>query len=540
MTNPFVRKTTRRAAAAAALMAAIALPARADVTASEVWGQWKEYFQGFGYSVDATETPTADGIRITDFTMSMPIRMPPAEDDESGDTAGDSTADSAGDDEVREGTFAMTMGEMTLTDVGDGSVDITMPEVTPLTIRVTAPDEDPVEIVLDYTTSNFVMKATGTPDATDYTYAADLLKMALVSVLAEGEVQDLGTADLSFTGLSGTSSMTTGDMTSFDQDMRAEGMSYTIDFTNPDPVEGGTFQMSGQSSDLTMTGGGSVPEDIDPMDMSAALTAGYSVTGGFDYGAGSSTISVRQGEEAFDMRSTSEGGSLEVTLDETGVAYDVASREATVDASGSDIPFPVSVKIAEMGFGLLMPLLSGDEDQEFGLSLVLAGLELPEMLWMGADPQGKLPHDPLTLRLDLSGMGRLFVNLMDEEEMTQLGQTGGMPGAVESLRLNELVVEGAGAKVQATADLDVDNEAMSPLGPFPNVFGSADLQLTGVKALLSTLSEMGLIPAGQAMMISGMASELGEQASGPDDLTARVVLGEDGALSVNGKPIPLQ
>lgn len=510
------RPGVSRALSAAACLVAVAVPARADLTADQVWDQWRGYMESFGYDVTADTSTTGNSLTVDNMTMVM--NLPEAE---------------------KGGTFRMSWGTMTLTSMPDGSVDVGLPASFPVVVRVEPTGEPAVDLALTYATRDFAMKATGTPEDTVYTYSAGGLGITLDSVMSDGQPMEV-TAQADLTGISGVSSLDTAAGFSADQTFDAESVSYAFAFTSPDPAEPGSMSLTGTATGLNFEGSMAVPEGMDIEDMAAALTAGYAMAGTFTYQSGQSDMTVDDAGEAFAMSSTTGTGTAKIAMDKDGFVYDVRGTDAQINVTGDSIPFPVDIAAGEIGLDIAMPLSRSDELQTFGAGLTLADIKLPEMIWGMFDPTGGLPHDPVTVRLDLSGVGRLFVDLTDEAQMSQLGATGGLPGEVQSLKLEELLVSGLGARIAATADLDVDNNAMSPLGPFPNVFGVANIQLNGVKGLIEKLSGMGLLPPGQAMMASAMISELGKPGSGPDDLSADLELTPNGALTVNGKPIPLQ
>ena len=58
--------------------------------------------------------------------------------------------------------------------------------------------------------------------------------------------------------------------------------------------------------------------------------------------------------------------------------------------------------------------------------------------------------------------------------------------------------------------------------------------------LINKLGQMGLIPGPQAMMTAGMIQQLGKIESGPDDVSAKIELSQEGAVTINGNALPLR
>jgi hypothetical protein len=194
-----------------------------------------------------------------------------------------------------------------------------------------------------------------------------------------------------------------------------------------------------------------------------------------------------------------------------------------------------------MGVGFSIPVIAGAQEQPFSASVTITDLAVPEPLWMMADPTNELSHEPVTLEASFSGKTRLFVDIMNERAMSQLDRTGGAPGELTALVLEQLRLKAAGATVEATANFDIDNTKVFPLNPtLPAVGGVADIRLEGVTTLLGTLGQMGLIPMQQVMIGSGMIQQLGQPGPGADEYSATIEITPAGALSVNGMPMPLQ
>lgn len=517
MTTPFFKRCFG-GVSAAAIFAGVASPGLA-ITPEELWTQWQTYLTSSGYEITATESGSGDSLTVRDIEMTMEM---PAEDD--------TTA-----------TVTMSLGEYTFDAQDDGSVAVLVPESQTLDLRIEAPGEDPVDITLVQTATGFSMTARGTAEDTEYTYAADSLGLEMTRLLQGGTAVEPGRAELAVTGVAGTTGVDmAGGRITVAQTLSATGLTYALDLADPEPEGTGTLSMNGRMEGISFTGGGTVPEGVDMADMAAAIEAGYTVDATLGYTAGAAALAFRDGTETFDYRSTSEGGSFAVRLDAARLVYQALGSVVTISASGAEMPFPLDLSAEELGFRFAVPLDETEAAQPFSAALTLREIALPDQIWAMADPSDGLPHDPLTVEIALSGTGRLFVNLMDQAEMEQLAETGGVPGELETLKLDTLTLRGAGAEIGATADLEVDNEAASPFGAGPNVWGTANIRMQGVQGLLNTLSQMGLVPPAQAMMAAGMISQLGRPVSGPDDLEADVELSEEGELSVNGRPMPLR
>ena len=509
--------------ATGAIIAAMSGPALADVTPSDVFAQWTQYADAFGYQSLSEPEMQGDNLFWPEFSMSMEI---PADPD----------ADMTG------GILTLTMENVAMTERGDGTVAIEVPESSTMTVVGDGFNGEDFTLTATLTAEGYDMVASGTPD--DITYEFDSVRIGISLDEFDGKNGTFptpGEMSVILEGMEGQSRVTSAGLIQAMQDFSIVKVTYNIDVTSPKPDEPGFFKWIGESRGITSTASGTFPPDMDMTDMVAAIEAGYAVDAQMKYTGGNSVMDFSDDETSFKLSTISEGGTFDIAMSAAGMTYDFLVNQLNFTAEGSDIPFPIRSGMAAFGLGISVPLMASDTDQTFGASLTLTEVELPPEVWMMADPGNALPHDPVTAELDVSGVGKLFVDLMDEEEMSTLGMTGGVPGEVSKLVIEKLLISAAGATIAADADLDVDNSAQSIFDPdMPAFGGTANLRLTGVTGLIDKLSQMGLIPPGPAMMASGMAKQLGKVETGPDDLSADVVLTKEGSLTVNGNPIPLQ
>ncbi|NRB04083.1 MAG: hypothetical protein HRU30_12555, partial [Rhodobacteraceae bacterium] len=106
-----------RLTAASLSFVLLSTTAHADVSANDVWSDWKSYLADLGYSVSAEESQTSGQVTVTDLSVELV----------------DDATDGAG-------TVTMTFPQIVFSETGDGSVDIQLPEVT--TFVIDGQDED--------------------------------------------------------------------------------------------------------------------------------------------------------------------------------------------------------------------------------------------------------------------------------------------------------------------------------------------------------------------------------------------------------------
>ena len=503
---------SRTLAASTALASLLAVtPAFAEVTPAQVWNDFKGYMQGFGYAVTATESPTGSGLSVTDITMG--VTLP-----EGG------------------GGVSLSMDEVTFTDLGDGSVEVGFPPVMPIVMNIKDGSDD-VRLVLDYGTTGLSMIVSGEPTNMTYTYTAPRMSMVLSELVVDGEEigRDKASIDIVMEGVSGNSVVTTGNLRNITQAMTMAAVRYTMSFNNPD--EGSDGSLSGSMANLRFEGTNALPLEMDSTDMAAMLAAGFDVDGVLSYENGSFTLSGSDGGDTFNASGSSATADIGFAMGAGGMAYGVGGTGARLQMMGGDIPFPVSFEMEETGFDFLIPVTASDEEQDFAAGLTLSGFTMADLLWNIFDPAQVLPRDPATVAIDLTGKARLFLDLLDEEAMTEAGMSDDIPGELNALTINSLNVSAAGAQITGTGDFTFDNTDLETFDGLPRPIGGVDLRVAGANGLIDKLIQMGFVGEEEAMGARMMMSMFGVPGDAPDTLNSKLEINEQGHILANGMRI---
>lgn len=495
--------------AAASFISITGQAAFADVTAQQVWDDWQTYMQDFGYTIEAQETDTGGGLTVSDIQMVFPI--------------------------PEEGADVMiSVAEMTLTDRGDGTVEISVPEVLPMVIKVGGDDAEEVEVTLDYTTQGFEMIVAGDAQNMTYTYSADLLGIVLGNIVAEGETLDIGTAKAEIADMQGVTEMRIGNLRTTAQTLSSGAFSYEMDFKDPEGT-GGRMVMSGGSDSIEMQATTSIPADMDMTDMAAALQAGFAVEGGYEFGPGSMNINFNDAGSSFQGNSKSDGGTFSIAMDSDRLRYGATTGNVAMEFAGSDIPFPIALAMSAAGFDLTMPVSQSDDAQDFAVSFNLTDFTMSDMIWGIFDPAGQLPRDPATVAAAMSGKVRLLIDLLDPAQMESVEGGEVMPGELLSVTLSELLVRAAGAELTGSGDVEIDNDDMTSYDGMPKPVGTVNLRLVGANALLDKLVEMGFVSDDDAMGARMMMGLFAVPGDGDDTLTSEIQFTDEGQVLANGQ-----
>ncbi|MEL7099287.1 MAG: DUF2125 domain-containing protein [Pseudomonadota bacterium] len=494
---------------------ALASPAFADVTADDIWSDWKAYMSTFGYEMTGTESRAGDTLTVSAATMSIDM--------------------STEDEPV--GIMTVSMPALTFTENGDGSVTVGMPGASEIVFESAPGAPETVRAVISYEQPGFSMTASGEPENVKYVYSADSLTMALTSFTVDGETlpPEAITAEMALQQISGETSLQTGDLRSYDQSFSAGGFNLTFDFAAPDGAESGKIRMT--AGGMTFAGVSAIPAEMGQDEVIEALRAGFNFDGTFGLTNSQTQVAIT-GPDAFTSNTSSATTGVRVAMGaESGLVYDISNSGVSLNMLLPDLPIPVTAEWASSVFKLGLPVLKSDDPQSFGLTIELNELVVADTLWGMIDPAGQLPRDPATLQVSLDGMAKLLFDYLDPAEQSAIVSSGAMPAELQSVALSNLVLRVAGAALTGNGAFDV-TPGMSPIfGPLGTPVGKVDLQLEGGNGLMDTLVAMGLLPEEQAMGARMMLGLFARPGDGPDTLTSSIEINADGHILANGQRI---
>lgn len=498
----------RPALSATALLLLSAAPAFAQVTAQQVWDDWKAQMSMYGEAGLTIGSETYEGgvLTVTDLGFDMT--------DEDG------------------GTASGVLPELVLTENGDGTVSVSMSEEYPIRIFTPADAEtgEPAsDASLALRQSGLVLTVSGEPGALVYDLQASRYAIELDSVVQDG-AEVPAEFVVALNDLSGTYTSTTGAMRDITYDLAAASMDLLIDATSPE--DGSQFMLSGKVDGITTQATMTMPTDpaADPEMM---VMNGMAMDGGYTTAGGSYMFEFTDASGLTNGTLTSGGSSLDFAFSKDAMSYRSNATAIDLQATSAQMPLPISVQVAEMGATFEMPLAKSDTAAPWAMGVNLSGLAIDEQLWTMFDPQGMLSHDPATVNVDLTGTAKVLFDVLDPAQAEAMAAAP-MPVEIESANLNSLEIAFGGASVTGTGAFTFDNTDMTTFPGMPRPTGAVDLQLNGVNKLIDSLIAMGLIPEEQAMgprMMLGMFTT----AVGDDQLTSRIEVTPDGALLANGQ-----
>lgn len=493
-----------RATLAVATLAVAATPASADLSAQDVWNKWQSVAGDAGQTISVASENYANGVlTLSGVTMSM------------------ATPD---------GQMTGSLGDVVMTEQGDGSVSLTMAEEFPFRVTGTDADGGAFEMGMTMRQAGMSMVASGDPDAMSYAFAAPLMEMEMSEFNVDGEEIDFGMS-LAMNGTSGTYAMTGTDTLAADSNVVIGGLAMSMEVN--DPGENVDFSLNLTMEDIASTSTGTLSPFAAGQDLASLLRAGFTSEGQATMGTTAYSITVNDPDTQFTLEGTTATGAIDFAMNEDGIRYGGGNSDIAMTLQVLSLPFPpVSLGIAESSGEVRMPLIQTDEPKDFGMKIGLRGLTLSETAWAMFDPTGGLPRDPANLTIDISGLGKWNVDIANPEAAAALEGSGGMPGVVEKVDINALALSLLGAELTGSGAFAFNNT-----GPIPMPSGILDLQLVGANGLIDTLIAAGLMPEEQAMgarMMLGLFARPGE---GADSLVSTIELMEDGSVLANGQRI---
>lgn len=478
----------------------------ADVTAQQVWNDWKAYLEDFGYQVTAQETKTGGVLTLTDITMTMQ-----AEDAQQSTTA--------------------VIPQIVFAELGNGAVSMGMPRRSELAFTVKVEDEVDAKGIIVLSQEGFNTTVTGEIGDLVFDMKADRFDMSVQDMVVDGKPIDFGAAKVSFLDSEGRSTMQVGNKRLFEQSVTAAKITYDLEFTDPDDANG-KIKMMGSADGFEMSSNGTLPVQVsNANNLSAMLAAGLQLDFNMGYATSESQFEFTESADTLTGQSSSRGGALTVNMQPEHVQYSGESSGITSTFTGSQMPVPMEFGLDKAQFALKFPVSPSEEDQDFALGMKFAGLTVSELIWAMLDGQNKLPHDPATIGFDLTGKALLNEPLLDEKALA----SSEAPGEIRQLSIKDLIVDAVGAKLTGFGDFTFDNTDMTTFDGFPRPEGALNLTLKGGNTLLDRLVEMGILPEEQAMGARMMLGLFAVAGAGEDTLNSTIEVNYKGHVLANGQ-----
>ncbi len=494
--------TTRSAVCLAALLAGGM--AHADVTAQQVWDDWKSQMMLYGedgLSIGAEETSSGT-VTVRDVNVRF------------------------SDDEV---TVDTALGDLMFNEQSDGTVRVTMVDSYPITIT----GADGVIVNIEVTQSDLEMIVSGDPDAMDFALTADQYKIALVDVV-DGDVTFTGDASLSANDISGSYQTALGDMRETTYDFTVGLLDLLVDIQIPGG-NGEYVTAAAKYNNMAADGVVVMPLEADFENPDDLFKNGFGVTGGYVIESADFVVDMNAEGDQIAASGTNGEATFTVEMNNQILAYDAGVADLAINMQIPDFPLPIDISLAQYGVGLTMPTGQSDEATDFGFSLDLVDLAISDNLWGLFDPSAVLSREPATIQLAIAGKAKALIDMFDPDPEAMMANAE-MPYELESATIETLNIAVAGAQIVGEGDFTFDNSDMTTFAPMPAPDGEAKIEITGLNALLDDLVAAGLVPQDQVMgprMMMGMFM----RNTGDDQMETTLEVSPNGEVKVNGNRV---
>jgi hypothetical protein len=492
----------RSAVCTAALITGTA--AHADLTAAQVWDDWKAQLELYGEDtlfIGAEETSSGT-VTVRDLAMIF------SEDDV---------------------TVKTVIGDINFNEQADGSVRITMDERFPMTIS--GPDGVVVTIVM--TQSNLETIVSGSPELMEYDLTADSYAIAFQDVV-DGDLTITGDAKLTATDMAASYSVATGETREISSSGAIGMIDLLVDFQIPGD-NGEYVTAAAKINNMRTQSAVSMPLTADFGNPDDLFANGFSVAGGYIIDSADYVFDINaEGDQASGSVST---GAVTLTgeLNSKAMGYDSQTLDIAVSVQSGALPMQIDLTMAEYGTGFRVPVGKTDAPADFGFKFDLIDLVVGDALWNLFDPNNVLPRDPATLQIALSGKAKALIDMLDPSQAAIFESTE-VPFELSSVSLDTLKIMAAGALFTGTGAFTFDNDDTQTFAPLPRPEGDASFEITGLNKLLDNLVTMGLVPEQDVMGPRMMMGMFG-RATGDDQMAIDVVVAPDGQVNINGNRV---
>ncbi len=254
--------------------------AMADVTALQVWDDWRSLMARTGAQV-GFEQSSSDGIlTINNFTFAPKPR---------------------GNDAATE----INLGSLVFQEQNDGSVLILLPTDAPIVVT-----RDNDKIILNQSHKDLSLVVSGAPKDLTYSYKAATLSLALVELMVAGEKVSGATADVTLSDLNGTTHSRDAYLKDVTHDATIGALTYTLDIN---PVgEDTKFSSQGSVTELKNSLSVAIPEDIETLKLQGALNAGLRALGRTSYGTIAANFTMTEKGDVTNASVSTENGVLDM------------------------------------------------------------------------------------------------------------------------------------------------------------------------------------------------------------------------------------
>ncbi len=252
----------------------------ADVTAQQVWNDWRTLMSGTGAQI-GFEQSASDGIlAINNLSLT--------------------TTSHSGNAPTQ-----INLGSVVFQEQNDGTVLVLLPTDAPIVVT-----KGTDKFTLNQTHNDLSLVVSGAPKNMTYTYKAAALSLTLVEMIIAGQELADASAEMTLSALNGITQTRNADLKAATQDMSIGALSYTLKIN--DPHEGIQASSQGSATDLKSSFDVAIPENIDDITLQGALNAGLKAISKISYGTVAADFNLTENGEVTKVSASSENGTFDM------------------------------------------------------------------------------------------------------------------------------------------------------------------------------------------------------------------------------------
>lgn len=411
------------------------------------------------------------------------------------------------------GKSSLIMDFVRASEIGNGQVSVTYPEKQTMTMMPAKDGGSPVRVEILLDGMQHIISGSAAARQHDY-------KATKISYNVATEDTDF-TMNISLNSVQGSQLGTGENIRHYSMDFLIKSASFDYSFKDGDAG----ISATGSYEDLAV----GLEVDAANQDQAEEYLSGergFKVV--YAVGTFQSENNLDQPDFKGILSTKAQAAKGAFSVQEGVMQMNAVAENATYGLKFTEIPLPpFSAEIDSAAINFEMPLKQSDMAMPANLLLNMTGLKASDTLWGMIDPTASLPRDKATLNIDVSANMKWLVDLV------KLDKAPAMPAEVQDVTINDITLEVAGARLNATGAATLDNSKMPP-----EPVGAVDVDLKGGIGLLDKLVALGLVQQEQGQMVkmfSGMFAVPG--GDGSDHLKSKIEMKLGGSILVNGQRI---
>lgn len=316
-------------------------PVMADVTAPEVWDDWRSLMARTGAQVGFEQSGSDGILTINNLTFTTKPR------------GGDGAAE-------------INLGSLVFQEQNDGSVLVLLPTDAPIVVTI-----DDEKLTLNQRHKDLSLVVSGAPKDLTYTYKATALSLTLVELIIAGKNSSDLIAEITLSDLNGTTRFRDADLQEATHETTIGALTYNFDFNFVD--QEAKFTSQGSVTDLQNSFSVAIPKNVDDMTLQEALNAGLRAVGHMGYGKIDTQISLDENGGVLDASFSAENGILDMKFDRDennlvvvsqNISFGPTKLRSDFDERGEIIKLDFAVD--QLGAGYEVSFPDDFKDEHFG------------------------------------------------------------------------------------------------------------------------------------------------------------------------------